>query len=746
MKIKIFIHLFLFSFLALIEPVVSNNKFKKNNNFEYSKIKAIKLDENLYQDHVLKNSEIDKSLYKGKFNIHANLNYFFYDLLANLDNNSLEINKELSLDNIDYDNDSLKINKKLPSVYIDSDEQTALGSLIIAEGNVVVKSQNAILNASKLSYDKDLKLLIIRGNIKFTYEDSFLEASDIEYDFINKKGFILNAYGSVNFKEISKIQLFSKDNSNRIEDNILKYENNPKEVRFNNESFLKLGNFYRKYEEDESFTDQDFEAKFNPIVKTRFTTKKIDINDNVWFSDDLTLTNDPFNKPQLKIRNKNFRTIFNEDNTKIRSKWSWARVEDKISVPLGPRRIDVDKNQNFKWGNGYDKEKYDGFYIFRRFNEINFNDNTSLNLTTTFPIQRIIYGETESFPKNEDLVISPKVKQDIKFTDYFGIGAFLKSEKNNWQYILDISTNSLDVEKLDKATEINSYLKINLSQDEINSKEKKSTNGNLPQPNFNLNKSDDLTFFGSYRSKTKNGSLGEIVVKSSYGVQYDITTNKESNNIKSFTDKSLSIGNYESESKLNSNNLINKNRLLLSFKRGYEIPLWKPETETYINDEYKYSPVVIPQGLSWNLEGNLDFFRYEDGSKQDLFLIKTGPKLTVGELKKNLFDYTEISIMPRFKFNRGQSPFNFDQVIDNKAIELKVSQQLYGPILVNFTTELSLDKKESNEDILINPVIDIAWSRRAYSVNLFYNLDSEVGGINFKINTFDFKGAGERFN
>ena len=589
-------------------------------------------------------------------------------------------------------------------------------------------------------------MLKISGNIKFKSEESFLEASEIEYDFNNRKGFILNAYGSVNFQEISKIQLSSKDNSNQIEDDIFKYEKDPKEVRFNNDSNIKLGNFYRKYEEDESFIEQDLEVNINPIVKTRFITKKIDINDNVWFSDDLTLTNDPFNNPQLKIRNKSFRTSFNEDNTKIRSKWSWARIEDKISFPLGPRRIDVDKNQDFKWGNGYDKDKFDGYYIYRKFNEINFDDTTSLNLTTFFPIQRIIYGETESFPKNEDLVISPKVKQDIDFADYFGIGALLKSEKNNKLFILDIETNSLDLEKLDKATEINSFLTINLSKEEINSKEKNLIDEDLSQPNFNLKKSNDLTFFGSYRSKIKNGSLGEIVVKSSYGAQYDITTNKEINNIKSFTKKSLSIGNYESESKLNSNNLINQNRLVLSFNRGYEIPLWKPETGSYINNEYKYSPKVIPQGLSWNLEGNLDFFRYDDGSKQDLFLIKTGPKFTIGEFKKNLFDYTEISIMPRFKFNRGESPFNFDQVVDNKAIELKVSQQLLGPIVVNFTTELSLDEKESNEDRLINPVVDIAWSRRAYSINLFYNLDSEVGGINFKINTFDFKGAGKRFN
>ena len=727
MKIRILINAFLFSLIVLIEPAFSNNKFKKNKNLEYLKTKSIKFDE-IYGVHNLKKSENNTFLYGDKSNIPAKLNYFFNILIANLENDS-KVDTEI-----------------LSSVDLVSDKQTKLGSLITAEGNVVLKSENAILNSSKLSYDQDSKLLNIKGNIKFKSGESFFEASEIEYDFINKKGFILNVYGSVNFQEISKIQLFSKDNSNRIEDNILKYENNPKEVRFNNESFIKLGNFFRKYEEDESFTDQDFEVKINPIVKTRFITKKIDINNDVWFSDDLTLTNDPFNKPQLKIRNKNFKTIFNDDNTKIRSKWSWARIEDKIPIPLGPRRIDVDKNQNFKWGNGYDKEKYDGFYIFRRFNQIDFDDTTTLNLTTFLPLQRIIYGETESFPNNEDLVISPKVKQDANFADNFGIGAFLKSEKNNRKFILDFSTNSLDFEKLDKAAEINSFLKINLSKYEINSKEKKSIHDDLSKPNSNIRKSDDLTFFGSYRSKTKNGSLGEILVKSSYGVQYDVTTNKERNNIKSFTEKSLSIGNYESASKLNSNDLINKNRLVLSFKRGYEIPLWKPKTESNINEEYKYSPVVIPQGLSWKLEGNLDFFRYDDGSKQDLFLIKTGPKFTVGEFKKNLFDYTEISIMPRFKFNRGQSPFNFDQVIDNKAIELKVSQQLYGPILVNFTGELSLDKKESNEDILINPVVDLAWSRRAYSINLFYNLDSEVGGINFKINTFDFKGSGERFD
>ena len=226
-----------------------------------------------------------------------------------------------------------------------------------------------------------------------------------------------------------KMKLSNGKNSNQISNNIFKYETDPKQVKFNNDSYIKLGNFIRNYKEDDSFTNQDLETKLNPIIKTRFLTKRIDIKDREWFSEDLTITNDPFNTPQLKIRNKKFKATFNEDNTKIRSKWSWARIEDKISIPLGPRRIDVDKNQNFKWGNGYDKAKYDGFYIFRRFNKINFNDTTELNLTTFFPIQRVLSGKTKAFPNKNDLVTSPKVETDIDFYDYLGFGALLQKSK-----------------------------------------------------------------------------------------------------------------------------------------------------------------------------------------------------------------------------------------------------------------------------------------------------------------------------
>ena len=728
MKKRIIIYLFLFSFLTSIESAATKNKIKQNKNVEYSKVQ--------YGEYLpFKNTEYDTSILKEKrLNIPAKINYFFYDLIANLENESFEDKKEL------------------PSVDIASDKQTAQGSKILAEGNVIIRTDNSVLSADKFSYDKELEIMIIEGNIKFKSENSYLEASNIKYDFKNSKGYILNAYGSIDFQNLSKISVSSKSN-NFVDEDFNNYKE-PKEVNFNNSSNIKLGNIFRKYDEKQSFAkrliNQTLEVNFNSVVNTRFIAKKININENIWSSETLTITNDPFNAPQLIIKNTNFRTIFNDENTKVRSRWSTAVLDDKLPIPLGPRRIDVDKSQNFKWGNGYDKAKYDGFYLFRRFNKIKFNglNDTELDLTSYFPIQRIITRKTSAFPNNNDLVISPKVKKDAQFLDYLGLGASLKSEWDNSKFITRLNANSLDFEKLDKAIEIESFFTVNLLKEESENSEELAKEQEENPYKFidTFTKSKDLTFFGSYRDKTKNGSLGEILVKSAYGVRYDVFENSVKNNLRIFSGRTYSIGNYESSSRLDPTNLINKNRVNLSFKKGYEFPIWKLEVDGFINQNYKYSPIVIPQGLYWVIEGNLDFFRYEDSDFQDLFQIKTGPKLIIGEFKDNFLDYTELSITPRFRFNRGKSPFNFDQIVDNKVIELKASQQIYGPLLVNFSAEISLDKKESNNDALINPVLDLSWNRRAYSINLFYNLDSEVGGLNFKINTFNFKGFGERFD
>ena len=97
---------------------------------------------------------------------------------------------------------------------------------------------------------------------------------------------------------------------------------------------------------------------------------------------------------------------------------------------------------------------------------------------------------------------------------------------------------------------------------------------------------------------------------------------------------SFSYGEYSSPSKKSPSELINRNRSNLSLKQIYNFHIWEPQKSYFIDSSYKFTPETIQKGLYWLLEGNLDFFRYSDNNKQDLLLVKTGPKLVLGEFKK----------------------------------------------------------------------------------------------------------------
>ena len=132
---------------------------------------------------------------------------------------------------------------------------------------------------------KNQKNWIIEGKIKFKTDSQFLEASSIEYDFISKKGYILNAYGSVNFAELSKINVNKISNKNYL-DNV-NQQSQIREVQKQNTSNIELSSSYGS-EEDGSLSKQTLITNFNQVNKLRFKTNKILIDENVWFSKNLS--------------------------------------------------------------------------------------------------------------------------------------------------------------------------------------------------------------------------------------------------------------------------------------------------------------------------------------------------------------------------------------------------------------------------------------------------------------------------
>ena len=701
--------LFLFTLLGLQRPLFCSSRVSKSYVQDYLNPKEFRELSNNNDFKLRENANILPGHFK----------YFLEFILANLDKKG--------------GNDNPKIN-------IESDIQKQIDSVFIAEGNVVVRTNNAMIIADEFRYDRNLKKLNIDGNIKFKSNSQFFIAKKIEYNFLNKKGFILDVYGSIDFDRLADINLNSENNFIVTED--FSETSRLKEVKLNNSSRFSLGNLFNKKKDDSSFlrnlSEKSIDVRFKEVNNTRFFTEKININGDFWQSDKMLLTSDPFNYPQLIILNNDFKIVFDDDGiSEVESKWSKLIFDKKLSIPIGRKRITFEEDQTPKWGFGYDQKNYDGFYIYRNSESMYFgeNNNSKFDLKPKFFFQRSILGKTKSFSKKDTSVYSPKVEQKADFYDYFGLSGRFISDLSDWRYILEFDTNSLDFEKIDKIAEAETILTKNLF-----TKEKK-----------NSKTIGDLSFFGSFRDKTRNGSLGDIIVQSSYGGRFDLEKGEDilNNSNRKILDKksifSASYGQYSAQSKNIPFELINRDRFNLSLKRIYTFHVWEPQKKEFIDASFKYTPETIQKGFYWFLEGNLDFFRYSDNNEQDLFLIKTGPKLVLGDFNKDFFDFTEIGIYPRFKFNSGQSPFFFDQTVDHRVIELVARQQIYGPLILTFTGEYNIDENTSEYDNLINPVLDLSWNRRAYNFSIAYNFDWQVGGINFKIHSFNFKGLGKKF-
>ena len=65
--------------------------------------------------------------------------------------------------------------------------------------------------------------------------------------------------------------------------------------------------------------------------------------------------------------------------------------------------------------------------------------------------------------------------------------------------------------------------------------------------------------------------------------------------------------------------------------------------------------------------------------------------------------------------------------------------------MVNFKGEFNISDQYVGDEKFINPIIGLSWNRRAYKVALDYNFNTQEGGLNFNIYSFNFNGFGKEF-
>ena len=581
--------------------------------------------------------------------------------------------------------------EKQNEIEIQADKQSEINDVIYAEGNVSVTYSGKYLRADNLIYDKLNKVIRAKGNIVLILGDQIFKLAQLEYSFTNKKGYLLDVKGAINSNTLMDdlSSNFSLSDLNKIE-SLLKLEK--KEVLYTP----------------------------NKVNNWIFSTERITIDGEKLKSNKVIFSNDILQSKQVKLEINSLEAYSLKEELRFRSSLNYLVLDESISIPFwfGSRALTKSGKNDLKssWTIGYDKLDKDGLFIGRKLNSLNLSDDFIINLEPQFLIQRSFNGKTNSFVKKGDLITEEKVERDAKFADYFGVKSEIKGKVNNWDLEIVNQINSLETNKFSDALRSKSILKKEI--------------------NF-LNAKWDKSFYGVYRDRVWNGSLGEAEIYAGYGSKLEKKHTWEVNGTNKTEVLSLGLAHLKGEV-LSSKNLVDSLKGNLFYSLDQNIPLSVDTPKNKIIDssyEYIYEPVK--KGLSLNTRLTGMYSLYDDGKHQEYIGLGFGPELILGNFKTKTFDYTRISFFPFYKFKNGDSVFKFDQISDKFTLNIGLDQQLFGPIMLKSNGTLNLDSDSNKYGKFIDSKISLNWKKRSYEFGIFYQPHNQSGGIAF--NLFGFK-------
>jgi hypothetical protein len=575
---------------------------------------------------------------------------------------------------------------------IQSEIQSEENNILKANGNVLVFYRGNILKADSLIYDKTQKTVSAKGNISLRIGEQLFKMNSFQYDFNSKKGDLFDVKGLIKI-------------DNLIDDLFYNFETSD----INNVEISK-----EIYKEKVLNTPK---AVKNWVL----ITDKIEIDGEKWKSEKAIFTNDLLEFKQVKIVINSFEAFARNEEIRFKSSLNYLVLDEKINIPFWFRDRTLTKSGesfNFvnRWNLGFDNLDRDGYFIGRKLNSINLLDDFVLDLEPLFLIQRSLQGHTKSFVSKGDSITANKVKRDSNWKDYFGLNSQIKGKISNWNLEIDKQINSFDPDKSSNSLRVKSNLSKEISF---------------------LNSKWDKSFYGVFRDRGWNGSLGEAEVYTSYGSKLEKQNTWEVNGITKTETLSLGLGNFKGEG-LNSKNLVTgiKGNLFYSLDQKFLLNGNKASNK-FIDSSFRYISEPIKKGLSLNTNLELFYSFYENGNNQEYIGFGAGPEYIVGNFKRKFLDYSRVSIFPFYKIRSGDSMFKFDQIYDQFTLDIEFDQQLFGPLILKSNASLNLDSDSKDYGDFINSKISLNWKKRSYEFGIFYQPHNEAGGISFTL--FGFK-------
>ena len=584
--------------------------------------------------------------------------------------------------------------------------------VVTAEGNVVVRFDGSVVDADSLQVNIDNLIAVGEGNVAVTRGEQVLRGQRFTYNFIQDTGDLDGGSGEINIAQAQQDFSFTSPDSapggvsRRPPSDRIRRNQPLTNVGSPGGIGIELGG--------RSAGNLPSGEDGGEVRRMRFEAARIDFYPRGWEAKDVRITNDPFSPPELELRADSVTlNQISPREDKLRLRKPRLVFDRGLTLGIGGYTRTIDRNQEDATpalvSFGFDGDERGGLFLERSFRVAN-SERVSWKVTPQFFAQQAVDKGTGNFPS------------------LFGLKSSLQGTLNpRTQVRGSASLTSLDLDQL-----------------EGNLRASVRLNHLVGDPN----RPHQATLEYSYRDRLYNGTLGFQTVQSSVGgviISPNIPLGKTGLNLRYQGGAQRINANTDRQDLLDtnrSNDRISLGRFQASASIGGGVNLWrgKPLAATE-NEGLKYTanPVVPYVQLFGSVTGTGSY--YTNGDQQNTLIGTIGVQGQFGNFSKNFLDYTGFSVSYSQGTNDGLSPFLFDRYVDNKVLNLGITQQLYGPFRVGFQTGINLDTNERT-----STDYTLEYSRRSYGITLRYNPVLELGGISFRINDFNWSGGTDPFS
>jgi hypothetical protein len=606
----------------------------------------------------------------------------------------------------------------------DRQEYDEVRQVFLAEGNVELRFQEAVLTADRLQVNIPNRIAVADGDATLTRGVQVLRGDRISYNLTLDQGNIQGARGEIFLPSLAE------DTGPGLPNDISPGRdiNRPLSDRLASEQPLQVfgspGGIIFGLDTPNQISG--LPGTVGEITRLRYEADEIEFEGDRWQATNVRITNDPFSPPELELRSR-FVTVtpLSPFQTEIRARNPQLVFDQGFRLPLLRERLVIDNRQRDSGlvTFGFDERDRGGFFIERTF-EFDIGRIAFLTLTPQILVQRAIDNEGFFDPSSYGLIVG------LNSTPRPGTSL----DANLTLTSLDFGTDDFE----------NTYRASVRANQEV----------------FNHN----LALEYSYRDRLFNGSLGFQNVQSSLGfvitspiVQLGDTgislsyqggvqaINSDINVARAFgtdPDEELRelLPDPDPVTGIRPNNRIDLTRYQASASLNRSFLLWSGTPLPPTPDQgLRYTPNPVFPFLRLNVGLRGVFSAYSNGDTQSVLTSTIGLSGQFGNFSRPFFDYTGINLSYSYNLVGGETPFNFDRVNDIQVLSLGLVQQIYGPFRLGVRSNIFLEsqtERQNNTDTTLS----LEYNRRTYSITLNYSPSRDAGSINFRLNDFNWVG------